>query len=125
MLLGLGHNAVGSGYNQDRTIHLCGAGDHILNIVGMSRAIYVSVVTLLSLILNVSGRDGNTTLSLLGSLVDVLKSLHLVTSDALCKNGSDSSRKSGLTMIDMTDGTDVYVRLGAVKMLFCHCEIPP
>ena len=71
MLTGLRHRAVSSGYNQDSTVHLSSAGDHVLNVVGMARAVNVSVVTLVGLILNVSGVDGDAALLLFRSLIDV------------------------------------------------------
>jgi hypothetical protein len=36
VLLRLGHRAVGSGHNQDRTVHLRGAGDHVLHVIGVA-----------------------------------------------------------------------------------------
>ena len=68
--LGLSHGAVGGSDNQDGAVHLSSAGDHVLDIVGVARAVNVSIVTRLGLILDVSGVDGDTTLALLGSLID-------------------------------------------------------
>ena len=70
VLAGLGHRAVGSGDDQDRAVHLGSTGDHVLDIVGVARAVNVSIVTLLGLILNVSGVDGDAALALFGSLID-------------------------------------------------------
>ena len=39
MLAGLGHGAVVSGNNQNRAVHLSGAGDHVLDVVGVPRAV--------------------------------------------------------------------------------------
>ena len=68
--LSLRHGAVSSRNNQDSAVHLSSTGDHVLNIVSMSGAVNVSIVTFVGLILNVSGIDGDTTLSLFGSLID-------------------------------------------------------
>ena len=70
MLVGLGHGTVSSGYHEDGAIHLGGTRYHVLHIVGVSRAVYVSVVTRSGLVLDVSGVDGDTTLLLLGGVVD-------------------------------------------------------
>ena len=75
--LGLSHRAVSSGNNQDSAVHLSSTGDHVLDIVSMAGAVNVSVVTVISLILNVSGVDGDTTLSLFGSLIDLIISYEL------------------------------------------------
>ena len=74
---GLGHRAVGSSDNEDRAVHLSSTGDHVLYVVSMSGAVNVSLVSLVGLVLNVCGGDGDSTLSLLGSLIDVLESYGL------------------------------------------------
>ena len=83
MLLGLSHNTVGSSNNEDSAVHLSSTGDHVLNVVSMSRAVNVCVVSLLGLVLNVSGRDCYTTLSLFGCLIDVLEIGSGVTCNSL------------------------------------------
>ena len=85
MLFSLSHNTIGSSYNQDSTIHLCSTGDHVLNVVSMSWAVNVSVVTIWSLILNVSGRDSDSSLSLFWSLIDVLESNFLASTISCMK----------------------------------------
>jgi hypothetical protein len=82
-------------------------------------------VTLSGLILNVCGGNGYTTCSLLGSLIDVLEVYLLVTRNALSQNLGDSCGKGGLTMVNVTDGTDIAMCLGSFKLSFCHLEIPP
>jgi hypothetical protein len=57
VLAGLGHGAVGGGHDQDRAVHLGGAGDHVLDEVGVARAVDVGVVALLGLVLGVRRRD--------------------------------------------------------------------
>ena len=70
MLFSLSHRAVGSSDNKDSTVHLSSTGDHVLDIVSMAGAVNVSIMTLFGLVLNVSGVDRYTTLSLFGSLID-------------------------------------------------------
>ncbi len=71
VLLGLRHRAVGSRHDQDRAVHLGGAGDHVLHIVGVTRAIDVRIVAACGLILDVRGRNGDPALALFRRLVDV------------------------------------------------------
>src|SRR3989304_543748 len=72
VLAGLGHGAVGGGDDQDRAVHLGGAGDHVLDVVGVARAVDVGVVALLALVLDVTGGDGDAALALLGGVVDLV-----------------------------------------------------
>jgi hypothetical protein len=73
VLTGLGHRAVGGGNNQNGAVHLRGSGDHVLDIVGVAGAVNVGIVTVLGLVLDVGGGDGDTTLALFGSVVDLIK----------------------------------------------------
>ena len=45
-LNGLGHNAVSSGNYKDGSVHLGGSSNHVLDVVGVARAVDVSVVAL-------------------------------------------------------------------------------
>ena len=125
MLAGLLERTVGAGNDQDSAVHLGSTGDHVLNIVGVTGAVNVSIVTVCSLILNVTGVDCNTSRSFLGSVVDLVIchkfDLIVAESKILC-NGSG---QSGLTMVNVTDGTNVYVGFGAFKCGLSHFWNPP
>ena len=116
VLLGLSHGAVGGGDDQDSAVHLSSAGDHVLDIVGVARAVNVSIVTLVGLILNVGGVDGDTTLALLGSLVDagVVLVLGLALQSQILGDGGG---QSGLAVVDVTDGADVNMGLGTLEFM--------
>jgi hypothetical protein len=57
VLAGLGHRAVSGRAHQDRAVHLGGTGDHVLHIVGVARAVNVSVVAVGGFVLDVRGVD--------------------------------------------------------------------
>ena len=114
MLAGLRHGTVSSGHYKDSAVHLSGTGNHVLNIVGVTGAVNVSIVTVLSLVLHVGGRDGDTTLALLGSAVNLIVSLELGLT-LLCKNFGNCSGKGGLAMVNVTDSTHVHVGFGALE----------
>ncbi len=73
VLTGLGHRAVGGRDHQDGAVDLGGAGDHVLDVVGVARHVDVRVVALLGLVLDVGDRDRDAALLLLGRLVDVVE----------------------------------------------------
>ena len=72
VLAGLRHRAVGSGDDEDGAVHLRGAGDHVLHVVGVAGAVDVRVVASVGLVLDVRGRDRDAALTLFGSLVDLI-----------------------------------------------------
>ena len=120
MLLSLCHNTVSSSNNKDSTIHLCSTGDHVLNVVSMAGAVNVCIVSLVCLILNVSGRDGDTSLSLLGSLIDVLEICSRVTCNSLGKHLCDRRCQSCFTMVNVTNGTNITMGFVSLKFSFSH-----
>ena len=70
VLAGLGHGAVGGGDHEDGAVHLGGAGDHVLDVVRVPRAVDVGVVAGVGLVLDVGDGDGDAPLALLGRVVD-------------------------------------------------------
>ena len=124
MLSGLRHGAVGSGDHQDCAVHLSGAGDHVLDIVGVARAVNVRIVTMLGLILDVSGIDCDTPCLLFGSGVDLVVLLLVREALGSAVHG-DRSGQGGLAVVHVADGTDVYVDFTSVKFCFCHFLNPP
>src|SRR2546427_768127 len=66
----LRNREVGGGHDQDRTVHLGGAGDHVLDVVRVPWAVDVRVVPLLGFVLDMGGRDRDAASLLLGSVVD-------------------------------------------------------
>ena len=73
VLTRLGHRAVGGGDHEDRAVHLRRTGDHVLDVVGVTRAVDVRVVTRLGLVLDVRDRDRDAALALFRRLVDLVE----------------------------------------------------
>lgn len=134
VLTGLGHLTIGGGNDDDSTVHVGSTSNHVLDVIGVTRAVDVGVVAVLGGVLDVGGRDGDTTLSLLGSLVNgtILEEVgEALVGLAL----GDGSRESGLqniksaevclarimagllmlvtylAVIDVTNGTNVHMGL--------------
>ena len=125
VLAGLGHGAVGGGDDEDGTVHLSRTGDHVLDVVSVARAVDVSVVALPGLVLDVGNVDGDAALTLLGSLVDVLEGGVVgLAALGLREDLGDSGGRGGLAVVDVTNGTDVYVGLGTIELLLGHCHPP-
>ena len=121
MLLGLGHDAVSSGDDQDRTVHLGGTGDHVLDEVGVARAVDVGVVTVDGLVLDVRGSDGHG----LGGVTDgtTLGDFRVGLALGQAATGLHSHNSGGggrFAMVNVADGADIDVRLGAIELLFGH-----
>ena len=126
VLAGLSHRAVGGGHNEDSAIHLGSAGDHVLHEVGVARAVDVSVVTLSGLVLDVGNVDGDTTLLLFRSGVDLVEVVSRVDVRVLfVQDLGDGCGQGSLTVIDVADGTNVNVRLSTLVLFLCHVFCPP
>ncbi len=77
------------------------------------------IVTLVRLIFNVRGVDCDTTRSFFGSLIDFVVS-HLFRTAASSHHHRDSSRQSGLAVVNVADGTDVNVGFASVEFSLSH-----
>ena len=121
---GLRHRAVSCAYYQDRTVHLCGAGDHVLYIVSVAGAVNVCIVTVVRLVFYVSRVDGDTTFSFFRSLIDHAV-IHELCAASFCQHFGDSSGQGGFAMVYVTDGADVNMRFCSFKLCLCHFFLPP
>ena len=119
VLAGLGHGTVGSRNDQNRAVHLSSARDHVLNVVGVARAVNVSIVTVVRLVLNVSRVDRDAALALLRSLIDVgiIGELSVTLQREHFRNRSG---QRSFAVVNVADGADVDMRLGSFKFLLSH-----
>src|SRR5207237_5407317 len=92
---------------------------HVLDVVGVTRAVDVGVMTLGGRIFDVRRRDRNAALSLLGRLIDLIEG-HERCCPFRRKDLGDGRRERGLAVVDVTDRADVHMRLAAIEFLFCH-----
>ena len=110
------------------------AGDHVLDVVSMARAVNVGIMTALDfdvvfaglvvvanavvgLVLDVSGIDGDAALALFRSLIDgrIVGVLSVAEESQVLGDGCG---QRGLAMVDVADGTNVDMGLILNKMLF-------
>jgi hypothetical protein len=125
VLLRLRHRAVGGGDHEDRAVHLGRAGDHVLDVVGVTRAVDVRVVARLGLVLDVRDGDRDAALPLLGRLVDLVEGRGLVQVRVLVvQHLGDGRRQRRLAVVDVTNGADVDVRLSPLELRLRHWGPP-
>ena len=91
MLFGLRHRSVGAGDDEDRSVHLRGSGDHVLDVIGVSGAVHVGVVAVLRLVLDGRGVDRDSAGSLLGRGVDLV----VLFGDAVSHGGEGHGEGGG------------------------------
>ena len=72
----LRHWTVSSSNYNDCTVHLSSTSYHVLNVVGVSRAVYVCIVTSCSFILDVSSVDSDTAFLFFRSVVNLVERLN-------------------------------------------------
>ena len=123
VLARLRHRTIGRSHDQNCAIHLRRAGDHVLDVVGVARAIHVRVVPVRRLILDVRRRNGYAARLFFRSVIDRIKRPELDLRVVLRQYFRDRRRQRGLAMINVTNGPYVAVRLIALKFLFCHCFV--
>ena len=118
----LGHRTVGCSYYDNCTVHLGSTGNHVLYIVGVSRAVNVCVVTLCGFVFYVRGVNGNTALFFFGCVVDLVERFYFCVArkSFFCQYFGDGSCKRCLSVVNVTYGTDVNMRFGTLKMFFSH-----
>src|SRR5579883_2341467 len=123
VLARLRHRTIRSSYHQNRTVHLRRAGAHVLDVVGVSRAVHVRIVPVRRLVLDVRGGDRDTTLALFRRIINRIKRPELDLRVVLRQHLRDRRRQRRLPMIDMSDRPHIHVRLTTIKFLFRHCSL--
>ena len=122
VLARLGHRAVRRGDHQDGAVHLGGAGDHVLDVVGVAGAVDVGVVAVLRLVLDVLNGDRDAASALFRRVVDARE----VAVGGQLLEGQHLRDRRGqrcLAMVDVTDGADVEVRLRSLEFLLWPCRL--
>ena len=109
----------GADDHEHRAVHLGRAGDHVLDVVGVARAVDVRVVALVGLVLDVPGVDRDAAGLLLGRVVDILVLHHLVAVLLGAIHG-DGRGERRLSVVDMADRPHVDVRLVPDEFLLRH-----
>ena len=105
--------------HQDRPVHLRRPGDHVLDVVGVPRAVDVGVVALVGLVLDVGDGDGDAPLPLLRRVVDAVEGAELRLPLQRQRLG-DRRRQGRLAVVDVPDRPHVHMRLRPLKLLLPH-----
>src|SRR5204863_351455 len=117
------------GHDQDGAVHLRGAGDHVLDVVGVTRAIHVRVVPVRRRVLHVARRNRQN-LGRIAAALGLGRFRDLVVGNELgpALVGGDLGQRRGergLAVVDVPDGADVDVRFGTIKFFFRHACVSP
>ena len=114
MLTCLWHWAVCCVHNQDRAVHLGGTGDHVLDVVSVTWAINVCVVTCVCFVLNVHSGDRDTTGFFFWRAINLVVRLKIteVLRDRRCQ--------CRLAVVNVANCADVNVRFIAFKLFLSH-----
>lgn len=75
MLSSLWHCTICCSNNQYSAIHLCCSCDHVFNVIGMTWAICMSIMTIFCLVLNVCNINGNSASFFFRGIVNLAISL--------------------------------------------------
>ncbi|CAI8784004.1 Anti restriction protein [Pseudomonas brassicacearum] len=123
VLTGLRHRTISGRANQDRAVHLSSTSDHVFYVVGVTWAVNVCVVTHGRIVLNVSGVDGDTASFLFRGAVDLVE-VNLGRTENFGADTGQSSGQRGFTVVNVTNGTNVDVRLITFELFLSHRNHP-
>ena len=115
----LRHRAVRRRNHQDRAVHLRRARDHVLDVVRVTRAIHVRVVTVFRLVLHVRRRNRDPARLFFRRLVDLVVRRERRPA-RLRKHLRDRRRQRRLPMVNVADRTHVAVRFRAFEFFLRH-----
>src|SRR5258706_14317867 len=118
MLPGLWHWAVGSTYYQDCTVHLGGTGNHVFNVVSMTWSINMCIMSFFGFVFNVGNINGDSAGFFFWGIINIFVFL-CCCETLLRQNCSNCCCCGGLTVINVTNGTNIYVRFCSLKFI-CH-----
>src|SRR6185503_7754027 len=116
----LRHRPVRRRHHQNRPVHLRRTRDHVLDVVRVPGTVHVRIMPVRRLVLHVRRRDRDSSRLLFRSIVDRVKRPELDLRVVLRQHLGDRRRQRRLPMIDVSNRPYVYVRLCALKFLFCH-----
>ena len=119
MLARLRHRTVSRGDDEDRAVHLGGAGDHVFHIIGVARAIDVRIMALVTLIFHVGGINGNAALFFFRRIIDRIVGADF-SETFFGQHAGDCRSQGGFAVVDVTNRADVNVRLIAFKCFLSH-----
>ena len=120
----LRHRPVGRTHHQDRPVHLRRARDHVLDVVGVPRAVHVRVVPVRRRIFHVARRNRQN-LRVVPPPLRLRRLRHLVIRHELRpplvrRHLRQGRRQRRLPVIDVPDRPHVHVRFRTIKFLFRH-----
>ena len=72
MFARLRHRTISRRDNQNRSVHLRCAGNHVLDVVGMARTVDMSVMTFIGLVFDMGDIDRDAALSFFRRFVDLI-----------------------------------------------------
>ena len=125
VLAGLRHRAVDRRHDQDGAVHLGGTGDHVLDVVGVARAVDMGIVPVLGAVFDVA-RGNRQNLGRVAAALRFGGLRHLVIGDefrrpAFVRRHLGQRRgQRRLAMVDVADRADVAMGFGTFELLFGH-----
>ena len=110
-------------HHQDRAVHLRRAGDHVLHVVGVARAVDVRVVAVGGLVFDVRGVDRDAARLLFRRRVDLVVRLGFAA-ELRRQDRRDRRRQRRLAVVHVTNRAHVHVRLGPLEFAFAIFSPP-
>jgi hypothetical protein len=119
VLTGLGHRAVRRGNHQNRAVHLGCAGDHVFDVVPVSRAVDMGIVPVFGLVLHMGDGNRDTTGFFFRGIVDLVEGGEV--GQPFERQGFGDCRcQGGFAVVHVTNRANIHMWFFAHKFFFTH-----
>ena len=119
VLARLWHHAVSCRNDENGTVHLSGAGNHVFDVVGVSRRINVRVVTRIRFVLVVRERDSNTARLFFRRIVNFVNALLFGVFAGEMEHVKNRRGERRFPVVNVANGAYVHMRFLSFKC-FSH-----
>ena len=119
MLTGLGHGAVIGTHYEDGTIHLGSTGDHVLDVICVTGAVHMGIVSFIRFVFHVCGGYRNAPRLFLGGFINLIEG-YPGGKPFIGQTPGNGRGEGGLAVIYVSNSSYIHVGFGSYKLFLSH-----